>query len=120
MTISTRTRLFQASAAFAAASLATTLTSCGGDDDKESAGGDTTNSASNAGVESAAFRIHSNADGHATHRTAEYVGRIDGTEIYVAMALTTDTVTGEHQGAALYFCDGSKVSAWFPLASSSA
>ncbi len=109
MTISTRSRLFQASATFAAISLATTIASCGDDGANDANDGDTSNAQGNASRPSAALPIK---ELDSTDRaTAEFVGKVDGTDIYVAFAGTI-SADGVVVGSAIYFCDGAKVAGW--------
>lgn len=122
---------YRAGAVLAAASAALTLASCSSDDAEPAATTEPTSvsssttastTASAAGVntadpqaagagETASFGISQSE----TRMSTEYVGVVEGTEVYGAFVLVRDNESGDIVNGMAYFCDSENVASWFHL-----
>lgn len=113
-----RVHAARASAALAGASLAAALGACSSNAAQPSTapatpsqGGAQSGSTTPAtAAQSAAFKNLKDVD---TATTREFVGAVDGSDIYAAMTVTTDAATGKPKSAVAYFCDSKNVANWF-------
>jgi hypothetical protein len=105
-----RTFIRRAALTVGATSAVLAPAACGDDDDAGPAtddGGPVTTSA----AATAAFGVEDNTE----VTTREYVGSIEGTEIYAAFVVSRFDDGGALEGGQAYFCDGKGVANWFRL-----
>jgi hypothetical protein len=102
------------SAAIAAATIIVPVAGCGSDSDGAATQGAAGASSSTADATLVTAEFPNLRD-DAGVTTSEYVGAIDGTDIYAAFAFTRETDGGASHGGIAYFCDGKMVANWFRL-----
>lgn len=113
MTSYTMPAIRRASLVFGAVSLAGTLGACSSTDSSTASNKSDTSDTSSTTASRQATAAFVGLGDDETITTSEYVGAIEGTDIYAAFAITRSNDTGEIVGGTAYFCDGTKVANWF-------
>lgn len=104
-------------AAIGVASMLGSLTACGDDNDSADTSAATDPAAAtNAAPSTAATAEFKNLGDDEAIATKEYVGAIEGTDIYASFAISRRKDDDAFAGGVAYFCDGKSVANWFRLA----